>query len=79
MNQIFESRHAETADIDFALTLDDLLRERLADSGGVLEAVGGAGGRDEDARENSGELRLRQPEYLGRMLERKEFRVGVSG
>lgn len=38
-NQIAKSLQAETAEIYFTLAVDDLLRERLADRGGVLESM----------------------------------------
>jgi hypothetical protein len=38
-NQIFKLLHAETADIDLALAVDDLLRQRLPNGGGVLKSM----------------------------------------
>lgn len=39
LNQIFKSLQAETADIDLALAVDDLLRQRFADRRRVFEAM----------------------------------------
>ena len=39
LNQIFKSLHAETADIDLAFTVDDLLRQCLPDRRRVLESM----------------------------------------
>jgi hypothetical protein len=38
-NQIVKSLHAETADIDFAFAVDDLLRQRLPDRRRVFESM----------------------------------------
>lgn len=39
LNQTFKSLHSETADIDFAFAVDDLLRKRLADRRRVFETM----------------------------------------
>jgi hypothetical protein len=39
LNQIFKPLHPETADIDRAFAVDDLLRQRLADGGRVFESM----------------------------------------
>jgi hypothetical protein len=39
LNQIFKSLQAETADIDLALAVDDLLRQRFPDRRRVFEAM----------------------------------------
>jgi len=49
LNQIFKPLHAETADIDLAFAVDDLLRKRLADGGGVFKSMAGARRRNHDA------------------------------
>ena len=41
--------HAETADVDLAFAIDDLLRQRFADGGGVFESMARTGRRDDDA------------------------------
>ena len=39
LEQIFKSPHGETADIDLAFAVDDLLRKRLANRRRVLEPM----------------------------------------
>jgi hypothetical protein len=39
LNQIFKSLHAETAHIDIAFAVDDLLRKRLPDRWRVFESM----------------------------------------
>ena len=39
LNQIFKPLHPETADIDLAFAVDDLLRQRLPDGGGVFKSM----------------------------------------
>jgi hypothetical protein len=39
LNQIFKSFRLKTADVDPAFAVDDLLRKRLADGGGVFESM----------------------------------------
>jgi hypothetical protein len=39
LNQIFKSFQAETADVDPAFAVDDLLRQGLADRCGVFESM----------------------------------------